>query len=525
MGLWVAEEGLCAPTVGLHSLRIGSKITIPMWTQRCENPKRKLVRYTHPSLMNLQVHESCIHNELRSLLTRVVAPTPKTTPLVLSLLKSQSMFVANYIGQLLKYNHQELLSCFPSSRRRMYHMESKLLLANPLNRADASVRSFCKSERLDLLKGVQQILPTHVNQQSVEGTVGDADPRMIQARHPRFNWEIGAYTRKIEKHLYQLKDHDGHRVMAKGLNYQERHKQIVRVMSAFQCPKVISMDISRWDMHVNVELRRLQNQFYLQVFNHDSHLQSLLDQTILNRGTTTNGIKYVCPGGVMSGDMTTALGNCLLVHIILGTFQKASNSNMKWIIDGDDFIVVVNQEDTGTMINLTTFLQDVGLKVKITEPVYKVEDVIHCSHSPITIFGVKTMYPNPRKIMARSLCVTPANMKGDYLPMLWSMRAILHQGQPILGPFFARLAMRYPPSIKQKIGNQLKWLESIYRREGTETLKTFEVDPQARETVARVWGVPVAEQLYLEHMIVYSPINSKIEPLQHAGFYNCAPIG
>jgi hypothetical protein len=68
-------------------------------------------------------------------------------------------------------------------------------------------------------------------------------------------------------------------------------------------------------------------------------------------------------------------------------------------------------------------------------------------------------------------------------------------------------------------------LESIYRREGTETLKTFEVDPQARETVARVWGVPVTEQLYLEHMIVYSPINSKIEPLQHAGFYNCAPIG
>lgn len=87
----------------------------------------------------------------------------------------------------------------------------------------------------------------------------------------------------------------------------------------------------------------------------------------------------------MSGDMNTALGNCLLMcamtHYIFGTVGvKARLAN-----NGDDCFVWMNDFDFPLMSNLESEFLEFGFNMKLEKPVRDFEEMVFCQTQPVLI--------------------------------------------------------------------------------------------------------------------------------------------
>lgn len=416
--------------------------------------------------------------------------TPRPTVGAIRALRETAKMLASRLSPLSPIWGEELISCFPKRKQKAYRKAFHDLQERPLTPADSHITAFIKAERKPLLES-------------------NPDPRMIQFRSMRFNLSLAAYTRPLEKLLYQLKDKYGLRYFAKGLNWRQRAQALRVCWDRYVNPRALSLDLSRWDAHCSKELLKVGHYFSTMLFP-DPEFRRLLKIQLENRGSSRAGLRYKCPGGVMSGDMTTAYGNCTLVLIIIKTLLRKIKHLLKkqvsMQIDGDDFVLIGEEEDIKVVgEHIEQWFTDCGHELKVEGLTDKFHNILFCQSKPLFHHGVWDMVADPLKTIQRSLVIPSGYSKSldaarAYLGEVMYMRAILHQGQPILGPLFNRLRHQFPRDPKMSDTFWSVKYEVLQTIDNRSRIYWRDVGPEARVMVEESWGVSIQQQEELENL-------------------------
>lgn len=297
---------------------------------------------------------------------RVVGVVPLPTEEGLGDLRYQARLLARQIGMVPEWSEEQFVYSYVGRRLNRYLQAWETFAEKPLWKGDARVEAFVKAEKFNPL------------------AKRNPDPRMIQLRHPRYNIKLGVYLRPIEHRLYKLKGPTGLRIIAKGLAPNERAKLLVQKMRKFDKPVVISVDGSRWDKHISPEILKVEHQVYM-ACNNDPQLRMLLSWQLTNRVRTRNGVKYTVRGNRMSGDMNTAVGNCLLMVLMVRAYaRKIGLKKWDFFDDGDDCLLLFEEsQEELVQESLQRVFLSYGQETKIENRATTPEQVVFCQSRPV----------------------------------------------------------------------------------------------------------------------------------------------
>jgi hypothetical protein len=258
--------------------------------------------------------------------------------------------------------------------------------------------------------------------------------------------------------------------------------------------------------------------FYLILIN-DPLFAQLLSWTIVNKVTTSKGLKYTAVGGRMSGDMDTALGACLLMLSLLGLYFEGSSVHWDTLDDGDDIILIVEQDDyISVNSGIVNHFLDLGQEIKVEKVAYCLEEVVWCQSTPINIDGDYKFVRSPAKVLSGAL-VGPKwlQMRSDR-----SRRALantiglgeahINQGVPVLQAFAHAIIRNAATTRQVKLDHNDSLLYKVRHELGKSqlqlipTIKAGPITDDARLSFSRAFDISITQQLeyerYLDNWII-----------------------
>jgi hypothetical protein len=253
------------------------------------------------------MHHNCSHNQLAAVMGRVIADVPRFDRAVYPALRRVARAIARRVPKTTNLDVRDVGELFSGKKRVTYQTAADQLVRDGPSHKDARYTAFVKADKLN---------PTKV----------DPDPRMIQHPHPKYNVELMSYLKPMEHAIYALCG-DGirlppGRLVGKGLSPSERARELDLKWRSLANPVVIVADMSRFDRHVSQEVMRLEHSVY-STSNPCPRLKSLLAMQLKPRVRTAY-LSYVCHGRRMSGVANTALGNVLvMLMVICATLTEA----------------------------------------------------------------------------------------------------------------------------------------------------------------------------------------------------------
>lgn len=326
-------------------------VIIPSRTN--EHRQRVFCVYYQPNFeicKKVYVHNNCNCNEMIALRNRVLFQQPKALKIRLSQCKLIARLIADWLPRV-DVEDGEWIGNYTGRKRRKYEQAAMDVNMDGLYRRDGYVSAFVKAEKIFELK----------------------DPRLIQARSAKYNYALGNFLKPIEHHLYNLKGTGrlqkflpSSRLIAKGCNMERRAGLIAKKMARFPRPVVVSLDASRFDAHV-VEILRVEHLIY-QRYWRSPILDRLLSWQWHNKGRTSTGIRYRCRGGRMSGDMNTALGNCIISILLLANIMrvlKLTPTSWDMLCDGDDCLLFIDHSNLWVLEQIPQLYLEHGFVIKV----------------------------------------------------------------------------------------------------------------------------------------------------------------
>lgn len=384
----------CVGPKPLKPIGKGCNITIPA-NVPC-NHKRNIFLLGTPTLQNCwtpSAHHPCIRNVVVAVRNRVIADVPKPTINGIRRTRAVCREIAKNLGTFKRESLDKILSYYKGRKLTIYTDALNSLSQRPLRRKDGNIQAFVKCERF---------APTKKD---------NPDPRLIQARSPRFGVVISRYIKSPERQLYRYEGTDTRsrsRLIAKGLNSQQRGALARYKWNSFKEPVVMSIDLSRFDQHVSKELLQVEHEFY-ELLTPYKELHEILKWQINNKCTTRSGVKYTANGRRMSGDMNTALGNCILMIAMTTAFVRnlgfgTESVPYDLLDDGDDCLIFIERKDIHKIKqNITNFYLSVGHEVKVENIAYHFEDIEFCQAHPVMVSGKWKFVQNPFKTLSHRM--------------------------------------------------------------------------------------------------------------------------
>lgn len=393
---------------------------------------------------------------------------------------------------------EDALATFKGTRQKLYARAYDSLLVEPLGKRDSRIKAFVKAEKFN------------------PADKKNPDPRMIQARDPRYNLHLARFLRGIEHFVYGLK-HRGRKVIVKCCNPLERAQIILDKFSAFKHGVCLSIDGSRWDKHIALKVLEVEHDFYQSFYPGDHELKQLLHWQSYNRCRTSNGVKYAVSGGRMSGDMNTALGNCLLMTaMVFAAMRRLDIKDFDIVDDGDDCLLMFESELLDKINKeLPNIFLEFGQEIKLENHATKYTDIIFCQCKPTWNGHEFTMARDWRKVLSQSCCGTKhwndPNLVRPMFGLLGDCENALHHGIPILQEYAstlrrlsggARATMAHMDSSYQyRIAN--------YQLGEIHEIAADEVKAVSRIMFQHTWGVDPSTQLAIEqHLREWQPHES-----------------
>jgi len=441
-------------------------------------------------LWAVYTHRNCTCNEYVALRNRVIGAVPKPTSAGLKLLKSELRTLSYRFPRVSPMTREAFCDHYTGRRKSRYLEAVKSLEECPLILPkEAMVRAFVKSEKFNPSAKV------------------NPDPRMIQARSPRFNVEIGLYLKPIEHEIYRLEDEDGFPLIAKGMAPWDRGEAIRRMWNWFARPVAVILDGSRWDQHLSRQIIKLEHSFYLRSCN-DPWFAELLSMQLKNKVVTSGGWRYVVDGNRMSGDMNTALGNCVIMILMIRAACRKLGVSVKFLDDGDDITVVLDERD------LERFLAGIGgqflsfgQEVKVESIARQMEEIDFCQSRPVlTNTGGVTMLPNWKKIVSQSTSGvrywSEAKTRVDMAYSVGQCLMALYPGMPIVQTYAAKLCSE--GSFNRSIMDT-DWMWKVLPTGRVRDLGALGPEPITGETRAsfhRAYGIDAFQQELIERRII-----------------------
>nr|WAK75542.1 replicase [White snakeroot virus A] len=263
----------------------------------------------------------------------------------------------------------EVVESYTGRQQTRYAAARDSILERSLQKKDARVATFIKAEKVNFT------------------AKPDPAPRVIQPRDPRFNVVFAKYIKPLEPMLYKaLGRLYKHPCVAKGFNAVQTGEIIAKKWAMFNDPVCVGLDASRFDQHVSVDALKFTHSIYRKFVKNDE-FNTLLQRMYTNYGLATakDGIiRYKVRGERMSGDMDTALGNCVLMVLMTRHLCKSLNIPHELFDNGDDCIVIFNREHLQRFNDaVKPYFTTLGFKMKVEAPVYTLEKVEFCQTQPV----------------------------------------------------------------------------------------------------------------------------------------------
>jgi len=384
------------------------------------------------------------------------------------------------------------------SKARRYKQAADDYLAFGLNNSDANVKMFIKAERFNPNAKV------------------NPDPRAIQFRGPRYCVALSSHLRPIEEQIYLYKHaSDGvepTRNVAKGLNSVDRADLLVTKAAQFEDPLFVVLDASRFDQHVSVDHLRAEHRVY-RACNSDREFMHLLSQQLSNKCFTTLGIKYTTCGGRMSGDMNTAVGNIVIMLLMVIAVCRFHLALPRWdcLDDGDDCIIIIERSELPIFTQkVSQAFLEMGMEMKIDAAVDNIHKVNFCRSNIVEFQPGKVKFVrNYVDVMSKALCGVRnwdnETYRSRTIHATGTCELVLNLGVPILQEFALALLrgtsgtgiQHAPDGLQLRTRRELKQLGML----DTLDIQPQEIHPIARHTFWLAFGVDEERQLRIERSL------------------------
>lgn len=322
-----------------------------------------------------------------------------------------------------------------AAKRRRYDEALERHLAAPPVPSDAYLDTFVKIESANFSRKVDPV------------------PRAINPRGVVYNLQLARWLKPQEHRMYAHADTlpwlrpTSTPIILKCYSPKRRAAVLREKWLAFNRPVAIPTDASRFDQHVSLEALQFEHSLYLRWFGEepDGELGQLLSQQLVNRGISRcrdgTVIRYSRRGGRMSGDMNTALGNCLLMTLLYYGLNRTLQVAFEIADDGDDCVLICEEEDAANiMAALPNFFLTAGFTMEVGAPVDVFEQIEFCQCHPIYNGRYYTMVRDPLKCLSNDLVGTGkwANraLREAIIHLIGQGGGHLNVGIPVLQAFY-----------------------------------------------------------------------------------------
>lgn len=475
----------------------GSTITV---LSPCGVPKvRKVLRMVGANCgLALGVHNNTLVNALRAVRERVFAverggelvPPPRPVSGVFrSRLAGFRQALLERLGPCTPWSLDKFVGSYKGSKQLRYQRAVTSLSARRINRGDSFLQSFVKAEAVNFT------------------AKPDPAPRIIQPRTPRYNALVGRFIRPLEHRVYHgiAKLFGGPTVM-KGYNAVSTASCLRDMWREFTQPVALSLDASRFDQHVSREALQWEHSVYNRVYN-DPELASLLRWQLDNTGyvRTSDGarFRYQVSGCRMSGDMNTALGNCLIMCALVWTWAATCGVRVRLANNGDDCSVFMERRDLARFTRgMEAWFLEMGFTLTSDGVATVFERVDFCQTRPVFTGRGWVMCRNPRVGLCKDvLCKQPTMDRPvlgyrKWLYQVGQAGLAIADGVPVFSAAYSSFVRAGVPCAKaQGFGDMSSGFEHMAR--GL-TYSGTPITAEARVSFWRAWGITPDQQEVLE---------------------------
>lgn len=465
-------------------------------------------------------HYDCPLNQIRSLEGRVAGIVPHPTEGGLAELYAARDHVRQLMPKTSAAPLHEMPNRYSGMKKQRYLQALADYLSWGIDKTHSYLKFFVKCERFDPQAKV------------------DPDPRAIQFRGARFAVAVAQFLHPIESYIYTSSWGSAgvtkSRNIAKGLNSVARAELLAFKLESFIQPVIVSLDASRFDKHVSQELLRIEHSLYL-ASNPDPFFAQLLSWQLVNTGFSNLGLKYKVRGRRMSGDMNTAVGNCLIMLLMLIAYALSIGLS-KWdcLDDGDDCLLIVEKEQLGLILSTVKgkFLS-YGMVMKIEHVADSLPEVLFCRSHPVEYMPGRWKFVRDyRDVLSKAATGTKHWDSITYrlrvINAVGLCELILGLGVPVLQSFALMLLRNVPAGaydldlapcgMAARANRDLKMLGLSLKQ-----LKPVPVQWCARESFATAFGLAPEEQIRLERKFADLTFDAKstAPPVwEHSGFWD-----
>jgi len=353
-------------------------------------------------------------------------------------------------------------------------------------------------------------LATFLKHEKIPVTNKRAVPRVIQPRSPVYNVEVGRYLHQLEHVVYDnIAQVFGASTVMKGYNAFEIGGMFHEAWGKYQNPAAFGLDASRFDQHVSPEMLQWEHQQYLRYYKGDRFIERLLSWQLRNVGFVRchdGNIKYTVSGGRCSGDMNTAMGNCLLMcAMVYGLIEESGLANagkptVSLFNNGDDCLIVGERGDVIELRRRSVeYFSKLGFLMKVEQVVDCLEQCSFCQTRPV--------YDGCRYVMVRelvSLSKDATILERDNATRCLKNQLLsvgecglsLTSGMPILQSYYNSMVRIAGPG--EHVHSRSMLDSGFYRLSIGMHKRVRPVVDAARISFYRAFGVPPDVQLYAE---------------------------
>lgn len=390
----------------------------------------------------------------------------------------------------------EFVCLYTGSKAKRYAAAAQNVALRGLYPSDSEISVFLKDEKICSWSKV------------------DPAPRLISPRTPEYCLELGRFIKPIEHLLYKAVARVWKEVtIFKGLNFNDRGEELRKKWEKYQHPVAIGLDASRFDQHVSVEALNWEHSIYLRCYRgKNKYLKYLLSRQLTNRGTAyidDHKVEYQVNGGRMSGDMNTALGNCLIMTGLVYRYLQLRGLTASLANDGDDCVVIMERNNLPIFLEgLQEWFRTQGFTMKVEKPVFVFEEMEFCQCHPVWNGEQWTMCRNIHKAL-----FTDSVHVGKTLDEILSIRYSIGEcgiawsrGVPVFGKFYQHILKTGVPHRSDTVQHKLMQHSGTYWNSKGCRSGTHSITSEARLSFERAFHISPSEQLAIEELYATLPV-------------------
>lgn len=450
------------------------------------------------------VHNNSASNMRRALMERVynvevnghLQRPPQPAPGIFATLAGPRETLMRHLPCITPMSRTSFVLSRPADKRKIYERGLQSLHSLPVGKRDARVTgAFVKAEKVNAKKG-------------------DPAPRLIQPRTPRYNIEVGRYLAPAEHHIYKAIDTMwGGPTVMKGYNAVGIAQNIADAWQEFSDPVALGLDASRFDQHVSAAALRFEHTIYNGIFQ-SAELRRLLRWQIDNHGVgraDDSVFIYRKRGSRMSGDMNTALGNIILMTLMVYYYCQVRGVRARLINNGDDCTLICNRTDILTVLDgLHDWFLQYGFNI-VQEPVVDVmERIEFCQMRPVHVNGQWTMVRNLHNSLTKdALCIKARTADGlrSWLHCVGRSGLAMASGVPVQQAYYQWFCDHGCKGKRLAEVEDLRSGLAVFSK-GMVAIAT-DITPATRVSFFRAFGMHPSEQIALETM--YAQLEAQLD--------------